>query len=85
MGTSFWKDAAASLPPAVRDRYAAHFKAAERYEQLFDFVVETWRGARRVFASGCQAAASGLRSTARRLDSAARHIRSNTAGRARSR
>ena len=74
MATSFWKDAAASLPPAVRERYAAHFKAAERYEQLFDLAVETWRGTRPALAKGCRAAAQTLRAAARRLDSTARHI-----------
>jgi len=40
MTTSFWKDAAASLPPALRDRYAADFEAAERYEHLLEFGIE---------------------------------------------
>jgi hypothetical protein len=85
MTTSFWKEAAASLPPAIRDRYAADLKAAERYEHLIDFGIEGWRIGRRALAKGCQAAAHALRAAARFLDSAARHIRPHIPGRTRSR
>jgi hypothetical protein len=85
MTTSFWKDAAASLPPAIRDRYAADFKAAERYEHLMDLSIEGWGIARRALARGCQVAAHALRATARFLDNAARRIRPHIAGRSRSR
>ena len=85
MARSFWKDAAASLPPAIRDRYAADFAAAERYEHLFDSGIEAWRIARRGLAKSCQAAAHALRAGARFLDGAARHIRPHIGGRARSR
>jgi hypothetical protein len=74
MTRSFWKDAAASLPPAIRDRYAADFRAAERYEHLFDFGVDAWRMARRGLAKLCQVAASALRAAARFFDSAARRV-----------
>lgn len=85
MTTSFWKDAAASLPPAVRHRYAANFEAAERYEHLLESGIEAWRIARRALAKCCQVAAGALRAAARSLDRAARHIRPPIAGRARSR
>jgi hypothetical protein len=75
MTTSFWKEAAASLPPATRDRYAAHFEAAERYEHLLELGIETWRVARRALAKCCQVVAHGLRAAARFLESAARNIR----------
>ena len=38
--TSFWKNAAASLPAAVRERYLANFVQAERWELALDAVVE---------------------------------------------
>ena len=85
MARSFWKDAAASLPPAIRDRYAADLRAAERYEHLIDFGIEVGRIARQALAKCCQVAAYGLRAAARFLDSAARHIRPHIPGRARSR
>jgi hypothetical protein len=72
MTTSFWKDAAASLPPAIRDRYAADFEAAERYEHLLEIGIEAWRIARGVLAKCCQVAAYALRAAARFLDSVAR-------------
>jgi hypothetical protein len=74
MTTSFWRDAAASLPPAIRNRYAADLAAAERFEHLLEFGIETWRFARRVLAKCCQVAAYALRAAARLFDSAARHL-----------
>ena len=38
--TSFWKNAAASLPAAVRERYLANLVQAERWELALDMVVE---------------------------------------------
>ena len=42
---SFWKKAAASLPPHVQRRYAHLFDAAERYEPVIDFFVACCRAA----------------------------------------
>jgi hypothetical protein len=72
--TSFWKDAAASLPPEVRQRYAADLEAAERFEELFDLAIEGWGSARRALAKSCLASAQGLRKAARFLDAAAQHL-----------
>ncbi len=52
---SFWKKAAASLPPHVRRRYGHLFEAAERYEPVVEFIVD-----------GC---ASGSRAIARLFSS----------------
>jgi len=38
--TVFWRNAAASLPAAVRERYLANFVQAERWELALDAVVE---------------------------------------------
>ena len=43
---SFWKKAAASLPPQVQRRHAHLFDAAERYEPVIDFIVELLHGNR---------------------------------------
>ena len=64
MTRSFWKDAAASLPPAIRDRYAAEFRAAERYEHLFELGIDAWHIARRGLAKCCRVAAYALRAAA---------------------
>jgi hypothetical protein len=40
MTDSFWKNAARSLPPEVRWRYAKLFEAAERYERLLDLALD---------------------------------------------
>lgn len=72
--TSFWKDAAASLPPEVRRRYAPDFEAAERLDKLLDLGIAAWGIARRVVARSCEAAAQGLRTAARLLDAAARRL-----------
>jgi hypothetical protein len=74
MCSSFWKNAAASLPPQVRRRYAAEFAAAERFEAVLDFVIEAGSFARRALGRGCESVAAGLRKTARILDVVARHL-----------
>ena len=67
MTTSFWKDALASLPPAVQRRYAATFEGAERFETQLDAGIEA-------LAKICRAAARAMRGTARILDSAAHRL-----------
>jgi hypothetical protein len=47
-GKSFWRQAAAKLPPEVRARYAADFERAERWELTIDSIVETARDAYRL-------------------------------------
>jgi len=74
MTTSFWKDALASLPPAVQRRYAASFEAAERYEALLDLGVEAWDSGRRALGKICQATARAMRGTARILEDAAHRL-----------
>ena len=74
MSTSFWKQAAASLPPEVRRRYAADFEAAERFEYLVDIGIEAWGFARRALAKTCQVAAYALLTAARILHTAARRL-----------
>jgi hypothetical protein len=53
---SFWKKAAASLPPHVQRRYGHLFEAAEQYEPVMEFIVDGCaRGSRaiaRLFSSG---------------------------------
>ena len=72
MTQSFWKDAAASLPPQVRRRHEAEFEAAERYEHLLDLAITGWHQIKRVLARSCKASALGMRAGARSLDAAAR-------------
>jgi hypothetical protein len=67
MNDSFWKEAAASLPPEVRSRYAAEFEAMERYEVLLDVVMSGGSRARRALGRGCQTAARLLDTAAQRL------------------
>lgn len=74
MTTSFWKHAAASLPPEIRYRYAAEFEAAGRFEQVLDRLVGAWGRARRALAKSCEIAARALRAAARILDAAARRL-----------
>ncbi|HSF22265.1 MAG TPA: hypothetical protein VLA81_09495 [Burkholderiales bacterium] len=71
MAESFWKAAAASLPPQIQWRYAGLFEAAERYELLFDLVVSSGGRARRALAHACRRLADALRNAARALDAAA--------------
>jgi len=40
--TRFWQNAYKSLPPQVRERYAFHLRAAERWELRLDAAVELW-------------------------------------------
>ena len=37
-GPSFWRNAAASLPPHARRKYGHLFMAAERYEPIVEFL-----------------------------------------------
>ena len=71
MTTTFWKDAAASLPPTVQRRYAAEFATAERFDELFDDCIEAWGEARRMLAGSRELIAHGLRAAARLLVHAA--------------
>jgi hypothetical protein len=38
--TPFWKDALASLPKTVQQRYSLQLHAAERWELAFDALIE---------------------------------------------
>jgi hypothetical protein len=72
MTTSFWKEAANSLPAPVRDRYAAYFEAAERWEIVLDAAVDACRLGKHALAEACRGAARLFRATAGLLDAAAR-------------
>jgi hypothetical protein len=48
--TVFWKNAAASLPSAVRERYLVDIEQAERWELAIDGVIEFIARAKTVFA-----------------------------------
>jgi hypothetical protein len=48
--TSFWQGAYASLPSAVRERYVADLRAAERWELRMDAVIESWSRAKELFS-----------------------------------
>jgi hypothetical protein len=74
MTTSFWKTAAASLPPAVQRRYAAEFAAAERLEQVLELILAAGSLARPALAKSCQTVALALRATARFLEAAAKRL-----------
>jgi hypothetical protein len=71
MTESFWKKAAEKLPPEVKQRHAAAFDAADRYEPLVDWLVEAGGSVRRALAVCCGAAAGALHTAARRLEAAA--------------
>ena len=71
MAESFWKAAAASLPPQVQWRYARLFEAAEEFEQLLDFVLTARGRAHRALARAFRGLADALRNAARTLDAAA--------------
>lgn len=71
---SFWRKAAASLPPHVQQRYASLFEAAEEYEPVIDFIVTARGRAHRALAQGCRGLADALRNAARALDVAARRL-----------
>lgn len=47
---SFWRNAAASLPPHVRRKYAYLFEAAEQWEPVIDFLVDAFGSAWRALA-----------------------------------
>lgn len=74
MTTSFWKTAAAALPPAVQRRYAGEFEAAERLEQVLDMILAAGGSTRIALAKSCQGVALALRATARFLEAAARRL-----------
>ena len=74
MDESFWKTAAASLPPQVQWRYAGLFEAAEEFERLLDSAVTVGGHSRRLLARTCRAMADALRKAARKLDVAARRM-----------
>jgi hypothetical protein len=44
--TPFWRNAANSLRPHVRERYAAYLEAAERWELVVDAAIEARARAR---------------------------------------
>jgi hypothetical protein len=46
--TRFWRDAAKSLPPHVRERYAAQLQAAERIDLALNAAVEASKSMRAV-------------------------------------
>ena len=71
---SFWRTAAASLPPHVQQRYASLFEAAEEYEPVIEFIVTARVRAHRALAQGCRGLADALRNAARALDVAARRL-----------
>ena len=74
MAESFWRTAAASLPPHVQQRYASLFEAAEEYEPVIEFIVTARVRAHRALAQGCRGLADALRNAARALDVAARRL-----------
>jgi hypothetical protein len=74
MTRSFWKDALASLPPAVQRRYAAEFEMAERLDDFIDFCFDAWKSARRPLATICWASAYTLRVAAHLLERAAQRL-----------
>jgi hypothetical protein len=76
MAGSFWKEAAAALPPEVRRRHAAELAAAERYENVIDGCLEAWRVGRRLLAIACAGFALALRVMARILYAAGRRLSS---------
>jgi hypothetical protein len=71
MADSFWRTAAASLPPHVQRRYAHLFEAAEEFEPLLDFILTARGRAHCALARACRGLADALRDAARALDAAA--------------
>jgi hypothetical protein len=67
MTESFWKEAAASLPPSVQRRYATEIEAMERYDVLMDVAADAWRYARRALGKSCRAASRMFDNAAQRL------------------
>lgn len=74
MAESFWKTAAASLPPQVQRRYANLFEAADAFEQLLDDLLAKRGRIYSAVASVCRSAADVLRRSARRLDVKAQRL-----------
>ena len=52
--TKFWRDAAASLPPAVRARHIAELEHAERWELALDGAIEALTRVKNAFATKFQ-------------------------------
>ena len=48
--TTFWKNAAASLPAPIRERFLGEFERAERWELAFDAVIELLSRARQALS-----------------------------------
>ena len=74
MPDSFWKTAAASLPPRVQWRYGSLFEAADEFEQLLEFVLAGRGRFYSALARACRSVADALRKSARRLDVKARRL-----------
>jgi len=71
---SFWKNALASLPPAVQRRYAADFAMAERLDRSLDIALDAWSSGKRTLARICCAGAYAMRTTAQMLERAAQRL-----------
>ena len=74
MSKSFWNNAAASLPPHLRRRYAADFEMAERFDAVLDAGIQAWGAARRATGVALEGFACGLRFAARRIGFVARRL-----------
>jgi hypothetical protein len=74
MTQSFWKNALASLPPALQRRYAVDFEMAERLDRSLDFYIDAWASRKRLLATICCGGAYTLRATAHMLESAAQRL-----------
>ena len=53
--TTFWKNAAASLPSSVRERYRVDIEQAERWELALDAAIEVLARAKSAFARSLNA------------------------------
>jgi len=53
--TKFWRDAAASLPPAVRARHIGELEHAERWELALDGAIEALARIKNAFTAKLQA------------------------------
>lgn len=74
MTHSFWKDALASLPPAIRHRYAADFEMAERLDRSLDLALDAWSSSKRALARLCCACAYAMRTAAHMLERTAQRL-----------
>jgi len=54
--TTFWRNAAASLPPAVRARYVGEFERAERWELALENAIRVFTRAKQALNVGFGAA-----------------------------